>query len=310
MRRWRQLLNFGDAFHPLPLQSSCGLFPVTVILQGRHLSRVNELLPRTVPSRSPGTTKHVGLARALSKLGYCSRSQAAELIRAGHVRLNGATKRDPEAPVRLPHDIVEVNGLPVEFADKIYLLMNKPRGILTSASDEKGRDTIYSLLGAEVAWLAPVGRLDKASEGLLFLTNDTEWGARIAAPETHIEKTYHVQVNAHADEALLEKLKTGVRTSEGQMLRAKRAEVLRRGQRNTWLIITLDAGKNRHIRRMLGVLGIGVLRLVRVSIGPLELGALAKGAYRALTQDEKRALDSAMGSGPRAGKRRGTERTS
>lgn len=252
----------------------------------------------------------MGLARALSKLGYCSRSRAAELIRAGHVRLNGATKRDPETPVRLPRDHVEVDGLAVESADKIYVMLNKPRGLVTTTSDEKGRDTVYTLLGAQFRWLSPVGRLDKSSEGLLLLTNDTEWGARIAAPETHLEKTYHVQVNVQADDALTEKLKTGVQASAGETLRAKRAEILRRGKRNTWLAITLDEGKNRHIRRMLDVLGHEVLRLVRVSIGPLELGSLAKGSFRRLTQDEKRALDSAMGRNPSARERQGTERNS
>lgn len=260
-----------------------------------------------IQSKSPETAKLVGLARALSKLGYCSRSQAAELIRAGHVRLNGTTKRDPETPVRLARDRVEVDGLRVKSADKIYLMLNKPRGIVTTASDEKGRDTIYSLLSPESPWLAPVGRLDKASEGLLLLTNDTSWGARIAAPETHLEKTYHVHVNAHHDEALLEKLRTGVRAGDGEMLRAKRADVLRSGERHAWLVITLDEGKNRQIRRMLDALGLEVLRLVRVSIGPLELGTLAKGASRALTHDERRALDSAMRLSPRAGKCQGTE---
>ena len=239
-------------------------------------------------------SRQVGLARALSKLGYCSRSQAAELIRAGQVRLNGATRRDPETPVRLEQDLIEVNRHIVGPEAKLYLMLNKPRGAVTTASDEKGRDTVYAYLGEKLPWVAPVGRLDKASEGLLLLTNDSEWAARISDPETHLDKTYHVQVGAVADERLLAALTNGVRTRDGELLRAKRAYVVRTGECNTWLEIVLDEGKNRQIRRMLEQSGIKVLRLVRVAVGPLALGELAKGKYRALAAEEKRGLDRAM----------------
>src|ERR1700676_3781507 len=129
-------------------------------------------------------SRQVGLARALSKLGYCSRSQAVILIRAGRVRLNGATRRDPETPVRLERDHIQVDRAVVNAESRIYLVFNKPRGVVTTASDEKGRETVYSHLGAELPWVAPVGRLDKASEGLLLLTNDSEWGAQITSPRT------------------------------------------------------------------------------------------------------------------------------
>ena len=242
------------------------------------------------------TSRKIGLARALSKLGYCSRSQAAELIRAGRVQLNGRVRRDPEMPTRLGQDRIMVEGRAVEPQTKIYLMMNKPRGVVTTASDEKGRETVYTVLeraGESQPWVAPVGRLDKASEGLLLLTNDSEWGARIAAPETHLEKTYHVQIAMVANENLVEFLLNGVK-SDGELLRARKAEVLRSGEKNCWLEITLDEGKNRQIRRMLEVLGVEVLRLVRVAIGPLLLGELAKGAFRTLTKEEKRALDRAL----------------
>ena len=139
-------------------------------------------------------SRQVGLARALSKLGFCSRSQAAKLIRAGRVRLNGATRHDPETPVRLERDRIEVDRNAVAAESKIYLMLNKPRGVVTTASDEKGRQTVYSLLGEKLPWVGPVGRLDKASEGLLLLTNDSEWAARISDPGSHLDKTYHVQV--------------------------------------------------------------------------------------------------------------------
>jgi len=241
-----------------------------------------------------GNGKHVGLARALSKMGYCSRSRAAKLIRGGHVRLNGAISRDQEAPVRLGSDRVDVHGAAVAFAQKIYLMLNKPRGLVTTASDEKGRGTVYECLDHGPPWLGPVGRLDKASEGLLLMTNDTAWAGRITAPETHLDKTYHVQVNTVVDEAVLDAMRRDVKVGRGGELRAKRVDVLRRGERNSWLVVTLDEGRNRHIRRMLDALGLDVLRLVRVSIGPLVLGDLAKGAYRALTAEEKKAMDAAM----------------
>jgi 23S rRNA pseudouridine2605 synthase len=235
-----------------------------------------------------------GLARAISKLGYCSRARAAELIRSGKVQVNGAVRRDPETPVRLGKDRIEVDGRPLAAAKKIYLVLNKPRGIVATAKDEKGRDTVYKFLSAELSWIAPVGRLDKASEGLLLLTNDSEWAARVTAPETHLDKTYHVQIGKIADATLIEALKNGIRTREGDLLRAKHASLLRQGQRNSWLEIILDEGKNRHIRRMLEALGVEVLRLIRVAIGPLPLGSLPKSEVRALTPAEKLSLDRAM----------------
>src|SRR5262249_24773746 len=149
-------------------------------------------------------------------------------------------------------DKIAVDEEIVSTANKIYLMMNKPRGLVTTALDEKGRETIYSLLADDdrLPWLAPVGRLDKASEGLLLLTNDSEWGARVAAPETHLEKTYHVQIGALADEEMLEKLQDGIGAREGGNLAARRCNVLRTGDKNCWVEIVLDEGKNRQIRRM------------------------------------------------------------
>ena len=137
--------------------------------------------------------------------------------------------------------------------------------------------------------MAPVGRLDKASEGLLLLTNDTAWAARITAPESHLDKTYHVQVDCLADEDLARRIQAGAE-AEGELLAARRVSVLRHGTRNSWLEIVLDEGKNRHIRRLLAALGVGVMRLVRVTIGPLPLGDLAKGQFRHLTSSEVRNL--------------------
>jgi 23S rRNA pseudouridine2605 synthase len=141
--------------------------------------------------------------------------------------------------------------------------------------------------------MAPVGRLDQASEGLLLLTNDSAWAAGITAPETHLDKTYHVQVAAIADVQLLASLRRGV-DSRGEVLRVKTAMHLRGGEKNSWVEIVLDEGKNRHIRRVFESLGIEVLRLLRVAIGPLALGTLPKGATRPLTSAEKTSLDRAI----------------
>jgi 23S rRNA pseudouridine2605 synthase len=238
-------------------------------------------------------SRQVGLARVLSKLGFCSRSQAARLIRAGRVRLNGVARRDPETPVRLGRDRIEVDRNAVAAESKIYVMLNKPRGVVTTASDEKGRPTVYSLLGETLPWVGPVGRLDKASEGLLLLTNDSEWAARLSDPGSHLDKTYHVQVAALPSDVLTDELLTGMRVG-GELLRAKHARVLRSGEKNTWLEITLDEGKNRQIRRMLEHLGIEVLRLIRIAIGPLALAQLPKGKFRALAPVEKSALDQAI----------------
>jgi 23S rRNA pseudouridine2605 synthase len=210
----------------------------------------------------------------------------------------------------MEQDRIEVDGVPVRNVAKVYLMLNKPRGTVATASDEKGRQTVYAFLGGEfpgpaLPWVAPVGRLDKASEGLLLLTNDSEWAARVLAPTTHLDKIYHVQISKVADRTLLEAVGRGVKTEDGDFLRAKRVRILRGGQRNTWLEIVLDQGRNRHVRRMLEQLGTDVQRLVRVAIGPLLLGQIAKGGVRRLTDREKQAIDQVMGEGCVALQRRG-----
>src|ERR1700684_1046865 len=157
-------------------------------------------------------------------------------------------------------------------------------------------------------WLAPVGSLDKASEGLLLLTNDSEWAARILEPKTHLDKTYHVQIAARVaastaptaldgtpvEAQLMDRLGPGFVDRAGDFLTVKRVSVLRQGRRNAWLEIVLDSGKNRHIRRMFEHLGIEVLRLVRIAIGGVVLGELRQGSVRPLAPHEKQLLDCAM----------------
>lgn len=252
--------------------------------------------PRTSRPPAPGAVKpraaatpRYGVARVLSKRGYCSRSEAEALVRASRVTLAGRIVRDPETPATLDADI-GVDGVSIAAAQRIYLMLNKPRGLVTTLSDERGRDTVYRCFdGAGLPWLAPVGRLDKASEGLLLFSNDPVWAARITAPDTHLDKTYHVQIDALPDAGLLSRLGSGVEL-EGERLRAKSVVELRRGDKHAWLEIVLDEGKNRHIRRLLEANGVGVLRLVRVAIGLLRLGELPKGAWRALRTEERDAL--------------------
>jgi len=238
-----------------------------------------------------GGARH-GLARVLSKRGICSRTEAARWIVAGRVSVDGRVVRDPEFPIAgTGRQRIAVDGDELDAAPRLYLMLNKPRGLVTTARDERGRDTVYRCLegaswqGRPLPWLAPVGRLDQASEGLLLFCNDPEWAARVTDPESGPDKTYHVQVDTVPDDALLAAFVHGAQ-HEGELLRAKSVRLLRAGERNAWLEITLDEGRNRQIRRLLAAFGIEVLRLVRVAIGDLVLGDLAKGQWRWLTADE------------------------
>lgn len=241
------------------------------------------------------TQPRYGLARVLSKRGLCSRSEAERLILDGRVRLDGRTIRDPEHPTRLQGSTVEIDGVEASAIAPLYLMLNKPRGLVTTLRDERGRDTVYrcfdgaSFDGKSLGHIAPVGRLDKASEGLLLFSNDPAWAARITDPATGPDKTYHVQVDRIPDASRLRAMHDGVEC-DGVALRAKAASLLRAGDKNAWLEIVLDEGRNRQIRRLLEALDIGVLRLVRVAIGPLRLGELPKGQWRELTAEEVGAL--------------------
>lgn len=222
----------------------------------------------------------------LSKRGVCSRSQAEQWIRAGRVAVDGRVVLDPEHPTATGQGGITVDGQPAGEAPSVYVMFNKPRGLVVSAADERGRATVYDALAeAGLPWLGPVGRLDKASEGLLLLSNDTVWAAGITEPATHREKTYHVQVDSLPDAPLFARLREGV-LDQGERLTARRASLLRAGEKNAWLEIVLDEGRNRHIRRLLAAHGIGVLRLVRVAIGGLALGDLPKGQWRHLLAGE------------------------
>jgi len=230
------------------------------------------------------STRH-GVARVISKLGMGSRTQAAQWVRDGRVRVNGQRVHDSELPVRQGMDRIDIDGRECAPAQRLVLMLNKPRGLVTTRSDERGRATIYSCLaGAGLPWVAPVGRLDKASEGLLLFSNDPAWAAHITA-----NKTYHVQIDRLPSAALLGDLERGV-VQDGEHLAAASVRCLRSGQKHAWLEIVLEEGRNRQIRRLLAGFQISVVRLVRVAIGTLRLGELPKGQWRMLTQREIESL--------------------
>lgn len=243
------------------------------------------------PRSKPLPPRH-GLARVISKLGVASRAQAAVWIAEGRVHVNGRLVTNAEFPVRQGIDRIEIEGEQAGRGERIVLMLNKPRGLVTTRADEKGRETVYSCLeDANFGWLAPVGRLDKASEGLLLFSNDPEWAAAITSPDSGPEKIYHVQVDRIPDESLLTAMVRGV-ASDGEHLAARSAILLRHGERNAWLEIVLDEGRNRQIRRLVQAFDVRVLRLLRTGIGPLRLGTLAKGAWRRLQPEEIYSLSS------------------
>ncbi|MBB6304838.1 23S rRNA pseudouridine2605 synthase [Rhizobium leucaenae] len=226
------------------------------------------------------------LPRALSKLGYCSRTQAEALIAAGRVTVDGRKITDPAAWIDLDRARIAVDGVEIAAEKQLYFMLNKPRGLVTTRDDPEGRPTVYDCLkDIDARHLAPVGRLDKASEGLLLFTNDTVLAQALLDPVTHVSKIYHVQVNRIMDQELLSRMERGI-IDDGELLTAIAARLLRSGDRNAWIEVELKEGRNRQIRRMLEALGIECLRLVRVSFGDIALGDLAKGAVRALTEAE------------------------
>jgi 23S rRNA pseudouridine2605 synthase len=230
------------------------------------------------------------VARVISKLGLASRTQAAEWVREGRVRVNGRVVLNAEHPVRQGLDRIDIDGKETAPAERVALMLNKPRGLVTTTRDERGRATVYSCFAdAALPWLAPIGRLDKASEGLLLFSNDPVWAARITDPSSGPPKTYHVQIDRTPDADLMAKLEHGV-ISEGERLAARSARCLRSGEKNAWLEILLDEGRNRQIRRLLEAFEVSVLRLVRVSIGSLSLGELGKGQWRMLTSKEMESM--------------------
>ena len=245
-------------------------------------------------NKSPKQGAH-GVARVISKRGYCSRSQAEKLVKEGRVILRGKVIFDIDAPTH-ENDEILVDGNKIEANDKVYFAMNKPRGIVTTASDEKGRKTVMDLFreqfakmypGKPMPHIAPVGRLDAASEGLLLFTNDTQWADEQLTSPTH-KKIYRVQVAGKPTGAELAQMEKGfyvaarVFDEKEEFMHADRVTLLSEGEKNCWLEFTLTEGKNREIRRMLAHLGYEVMRLMRIQFDKYALGDLKPGEIKVI----------------------------
>ena len=228
------------------------------------------------------------MVRALSKLGYASRSQAYELIRTGRVEVNGHVATDPAFRVAPGLTRIQISGTELEPASWLCIALNKPRKVVTTRSDPEGRATVYDLITDLNTRVVPVGRLDLASTGLLLMTNDTQLSDWLTDPASGVVRRYVVTVRGELSDAAAQMLKTGVR-DRGETLTAAAIEVLKRSKRETHMIVELTEGKNREIRRMLKTAGHGVTRLKRISFGGIELGNLAPGKWRSISAGEIRA---------------------
>lgn len=238
----------------------------------------------------------VRIQKLIAESGYCSRRKAEELISAGVVQVNGRTASiGDKAGVK---DIITVDGerLPsVARRTKRYIMLHKPRGFVTTASDELGRRCVMDLLTDIPERLYPIGRLDRNSEGLLLFTNDGAFANMIMHPSRHIGKTYRVTVNSTVTEEQLTDLSAGVVLDDGDKTQPARVEVEVNTRERSVLRMTIFEGKNRQIRRMCEAVGLEVVRLRRTSIGPVKLGMLKPGAWRDLKPEEIRALREAGG---------------
>jgi len=225
------------------------------------------------------------LQRLLSKRGIASRKEATAMILAGKVRVNGQICLEPTKGFD-PRVVIEIANLKIEKVKKYYLALHKLRGQVVTRSDEHGRVTIYeNLTNWQGPLLQAVGRLDLASEGLLLLTNDHLLAEQIMNPNTHLKKIYHVQVCPIPNDESLNKLSKGI-ILEGKKTLPAHFELLRTGEKNAWICVELQEGRNRQIRKMFESESIEVLRLIRVQIGELKLGELAKGQWREINPDD------------------------
>ena len=207
-------------------------------------------------------------------------------IRAGRIKVNGRVVRDPELWVQPKLDSVELDGKHLRPARKIYLLMYKPKGVITSHGDPDGRKTIYDLIGGAGPWVAPVGRLDKDTSGLLLLTNDTEFANFITRPDSSVPKTYLVKVSGLLDDATIAQLGQGIELTRGDFAAPRSVRRVEDRGKYTRLEVVLTEGKNREVRRMIEAVGYTALKLVRTRIGPLKLEGLKVGQWRELKPEE------------------------
>ena len=237
----------------------------------------------------------IRIQKIIADCGYCSRRKAEELMNQGKVKLNGRpVKPGDKATVR---DIITVNGERIYIPKNknfVYIVMNKPRGYVTTMNDELGRKCVTELLDGVDERVYPVGRLDRNSEGLLLFTNDGAFANSIMHPAKQISKTYRVTVRPDINDDQLVKLSDGV-VIDGRKTLPATVVVLDKEPGRVVLLITIKEGRNRQIRKMCEAVGLEVARLRRISIGPLKLGMLKPGTYRELTAEELRAIRNAIG---------------
>lgn len=230
------------------------------------------------------------LNQAIAKSGKWSRRKADELIASGKVAVNGSIVKDFHYKLDLSKDKLQVEGQTIAVKAIEYIVMNKPKGVITTCSDQYGRKNILDLLPERLRHLRPVGRLDRNSEGLILLTNDGQFTQKIAHPSLHMEKTYEVSVKGKVSKKDLDQLRRGILLEDGMTLPAK-VNLIQFQEDRSKLRIVLKEGRNRQIRRMLAKLDYEVVKLVRVAIGELKLGQLPPGAWRFLSQDEIRSFE-------------------
>lgn len=230
------------------------------------------------------------LERVISKAGLGSRTEARRWIAAGRVHVNGKRIQTPDYWVDLGHDKVSLDGQPIRAGKKLYLLLYKPKGYLTTYKDPEGRPTIYDLISGLGVWVFPAGRLDLDSSGLLILTNDTQFAEKLTNPEHKVAKTYQVKASTLLTDEQIEHLRRGVTLSDGPTKPALVKRV-RDSAKYTVIEITITEGRNRQARRMLEAVGSKVLKLVRTAIGKVHIGDLVIGSYRPLAEREVQQLN-------------------
>lgn len=221
------------------------------------------------------------LERVISKAGLGSRTQARTWIHARRVKVNGKVVENPDHWIDFDRDKVEFDGKPLEVSEKIYLLLHKPVGYITTFKDPEGRPTVYDLLQGVETFVSPVGRLDLDTSGLLILTNDSQFAEQLTNPDYHVPKTYRVRCQTPVSEAGIEALREGVELSDGP---TRPANVKRIDEKTVEIILT--EGRNRQVRRMLEAIDNKVETLTRIRIGTLGVGPLEAGQWRRLTSPE------------------------
>jgi len=235
------------------------------------------------------------LQKVMAEAGVASRRQCEQMIREGLVKVNGRVAAELPVLVDAGQDVITVGGKRLRLARKVYYLLYKPKGVITTNYDPQGRRKTADLLTGVRERVYAVGRLDAESKGLLILTNDGELANKLTHPRYGVERTYLAEISGELTGAEVETLRKGVYLAEGRA-RAERVRVLRRGRQESLVEITLRGeGRNRQVQRMLARLGHGVRQLTRVRMGPLTLRGLGAGKFRRLTAEEEAALHSAVG---------------